>query len=249
MATMRTGALIQAVLAGLLLAAGPASAQTGQEVLSKVDDNEYSAKDTIAVVKMELVDRDGTVSARKLQMYQKGTDKRLIKFLEPAEVKGMAFLDSSDDKMYLYLPAMHKVRRIAGHVKNDNFAGTDFSFDDLSSKRFSDRVQVTKMTAQGDHYTLDLAPKPDSDSQYGRLVMSVRKADFMFDKVEFYDKSGTKWKVMERKDFRDAGKYKQSYWAQIVDLKKQHTTRNLVEKIETDTGLKDRFFSKRQLKR
>lgn len=245
----QAGMRIGTIVAGFLLMTHPASALTGQEVLSKVDDNEYSAKDTTAVVKMELEDKDGTISSRKLIMYQKGTNKRLIKFLEPADVKGMAFLDSGDDKMYLYLPAMHKIRRIAGHVKNDTFAGTDFSFDDLSSDRFSNRMSVTKMTEQGDHYILDLAAKAGTDSQYGRLVMSVRKADFMFAKIEFFDKAGSKWKVMERKDFRQAGPYKQSYWAEIVDLKRQHKTRNLVEKIDTDTGLKDRFFSKRQLKR
>ena len=122
-----------------------AAALDGDEVLKKVDDREYGAKDTTAVVKMELIDKDGSTSARKVKMFQKGATRRLIKFLEPADVKGMAFLDAGDDKMYLYLPAMHKIRRIAGHVKNDNFAGTDFSFDDLSSERFSERMKVAKI--------------------------------------------------------------------------------------------------------
>ncbi len=241
--------VVAVLLAGPMLLSSPAHALTGSEVLEKVDDMEYSARDTTAVLRMELVDKDGTTSVRKLKIFQKGADKRLIKFLEPADVKGMAFLNTGDDKMYLYLPAMHKIRRIAGHVKNDNFAGTDYSFDDLSSNRFSDRVDVASMTEHDDHYLLELKSRPDSDSQYDKLVMRVRKKDFMFDRVEFFDKSGNKWKVMTRKDFLPVGKYIQSYFAEMTDLKKQHTTRNVVESIECDTGLKDRFFSKRQLKR
>ncbi len=238
------------LLAGTMLVSPQALALTGSEVLEKVDNNEYGAKDTTAVLRMELIDKDGAKpSVRKLKMFQKGADKRLIKFLQPADLKGMAFLDTGDDKMYLYMPAMHKIRRIAGHVKNDNFAGTDYSFDDLSSNRFSDRVDVASMKELGDHYLLELKPRPDSDSQYGKLMMYVRKKDFLFDKVEFLDKSGKKWKVMIRKDFRRVGKYMQSYFSEITDLKKQHTTRNLIESIECDTGLEDRFFSKRQLKR
>jgi outer membrane lipoprotein-sorting protein len=249
---MRRSARVVTCVAGLasvtLLAPG-ALALSGQEVLERVDRKEYSAEDTTAVVEMELVDKDGTVSKRKMEMFQKGEEKRLIKFLEPADVKGMAFLDAGDDKMYLYLPAMHKIRRIAGHVKNDNFAGTDFSFDDLSSEKFSERLKVVGMEESDGHYLLHLEPKPGSDTQYGKLNMWVRQEDFMFDKIEFYDKSGEKWKVMTRKDFRDVGQYRQSFWVQMEDLNKSHKTRNIIQSIKCDMGLRSRFFSKRQLKR
>ncbi len=223
-------------------------AGSAQELLKKVDDAEYAAKDSVVVVTMELEESNGKLSKRKMEMYQLGNDKRLIKFLEPADVKGMAFLDA-DDKMYIYLPAMHKIRRIAGSVKNDNFAGTDFSYDDLSSDRFSDRMEAKAMKEEGDHFVLDLFPRPDSDSQYAMTRMWVRKKDSLFDRIEFFDKDKKKWKVLTRKDFRPAGKYTQSFLMVMEDLKKKHKTRNLVESVKCDTGLSKRFFSKRQLKR
>jgi outer membrane lipoprotein-sorting protein len=245
---IRAKVLMFSVLA-IISCSASAAAESAADILAKVDQAEYSAKDSTAVVRMELEDRDGTKSVRKMTMYQKGTSNRLIKFLEPADVRGMAFLDTGDDKMYLYLPAMHKIRRIAGHVKNDTFAGTDFSFDDLSSTRFADRLQPTKLEEKDGKYVLHLIPKPDSDSQYGELVMTIRKNDFLFEKIDFFHKDGSKWKEMIRRDFRPVGKYTQSHYVEMVDLKKQHRTRNLVERVECDTGLTDRFFSKRQLKR
>ena len=223
-------------------------AGSAQDLLIKVDDAEYAAKDSVAVTTMELEESNGKISKRKMEMYQRGNDKRLIKFLEPADIKGMAFLDA-DDKMYIYLPAMHKIRRIAGSVKNDNFAGTDFSYGDLSSERFSDRMDAKAMKEEGDHFVLDLLPRPDSDSQYAMTRMWVRKKDNLFDRIEFFDKDNKKWKVLTRKDFRPVGKYTQSFHVVMEDLKTKHKTRNLVESIKCDTGLSKRFFSKRQLKR
>ncbi|HOX44838.1 MAG TPA: outer membrane lipoprotein-sorting protein [Myxococcota bacterium] len=239
-----------ALVAALWLLSGPALALSGDEVLAKVDQAEFSAKDSTATVRMELEDADGAKSYRKMEMYQQGTSKRLIRFLEPADVKGMAFLDEgTDGGMYLWLPALQKVRLVAGHVKNDNFAGTDFSYEDLSSDTFASRLTVQGMTEDAEHHVLALQPKPDKDSDYGPVKLFVRKADFLFDRIEFSDKSGKPWKVMTRSDFRPAGKYTQSYLMEIKDVKKNHATRNFVEKLQVDTGLKDSFFSKRQLKR
>ena len=226
-----------------------ANALTKEEILKKVDEREYSAKDMVAVTKMELEGKDGSKSLRKMKIFQKGSEKRLIRFLEPADVKGMAFLSQGDEKMYLYLPAMHKIRRIAGHVKNDNFAGTDYSFEDLDSQALSERLLVQEMNENSDHYILTLSPKQGVDSQYTKFEMHVRKLDFAFDLLIFYDQSGKKWKQMSRKDFRKDGKHMQSYWTEMADLKKGHKTRSLIESVEYDTGLTDKFFSKRQLKR
>jgi hypothetical protein len=241
--------LCSGLLAAAWLLSGHAQALTGEEVLARVDRSEFSAKDSIATVRMELEDKGGAKSVRKMEMYQLGTEKCLIRFLEPADVKGMAFLDEGEDAMYLWLPELHKLRRIAGHVKNDNFAGTDFSYEDLSSDTFASRLQVQGLGEEGERYVLDLTPRPGSDSEYGRVKLFVRKADFLFDRIEFSDKAGKPWKVMTRDDFRPTGKYVQSFHVEVRDLKKNHVTRNFVEKLQVDTGLKDSFFSKRQLKR
>jgi hypothetical protein len=214
-----------------------------------MDEAEFAAKDTIAEVKMILIEKSGKTSERRMKMYQRGASKRLIKFLSPADVKGVAFLDEGKDKMYVYMPAFHKIRRIAGHVKNENFAGTDFAHDDLSTEHFTDRLEATGMSEEKDHYVLQAKRKPGEESEWSRMVMRIRKADFLFDRLEYYDNAGVKAKVFLRKDFRQSGKYVQSHWAEMADLKSGHKTQMIIEKIQCDTGIKDRMFTKRQLKR
>jgi outer membrane lipoprotein-sorting protein len=237
------------VFLAVTLVSGAAGALSGEEILKKVDQAEYGAKDTVAELKMVLVDKDGGTSERRMKILQKGDEQRLVKFLAPADVKGIGFLDAGEDKMYLYMPAFHKIRRIAGHVKNDSFAGTDFSYDDMSSERFSLKFDVSEKTEEGEHYVMILKSKPGRDWDYSKLKVWVRKKDFMFDKAIYFDKKGVAWKQFIRKEFKPVGKYTQSFWAEMTDLKKDHKTQMIVESVKCDTGLKDRTFSKRQLKR
>jgi hypothetical protein len=61
-------------------------------------------------------------------------------FQNPRDVAGTGYLsfsyddESKDDDMWLYLPAMRRVRRITGSGKNDDFMGTDFTYEDMGSR-------------------------------------------------------------------------------------------------------------------
>ncbi len=240
-------AFLLSVAAMVMVGAAGVRALEPQQLLEKCDAAEYAAKDTTAWVKMLLIESDGKTSERKLKMLQKGNSKRLIAFESPADVKGVAFLDV-DGKMHVYLPAFHKVRLVAGSAKNENFAGTDFAHDDLSSERFSDRLQAQSVAEEGDFYILQ-AKEKDADSRYSKLVIRIRKQDLLFDQVKYYDTSGQQVKEFSREDFRPIGPYTQSYLAQMTDMRKNHTTKMIVEKLEVDKNLADSLFSQRQLKR
>ena len=79
--------------------------------------------------------------------------------------------------------------------------------------------------------------------------MWVRKDNYYPTKVEFYDKSGNLWKIMERRKITQKGKYWYAREMEMKDLKEEHTTKMLLENMEFDTGLADKLFTKRYLKR
>ncbi|NIP80570.1 MAG: outer membrane lipoprotein-sorting protein, partial [Gemmatimonadetes bacterium] len=121
-----------------LWAAAPAAAQDGQQILARVDSTLAAPEDMVATQRMTLVDRDGREQVRTLRMYQKGPDRRMARFIEPAEVRDVGFLRLAEDQMYLYLPAFRRVRRIASSIKHEDFMGTDLSYEDLARTRFGD---------------------------------------------------------------------------------------------------------------
>ena len=62
----------------------------------------------------------------------------MIRFLAPAEVKGVALLvvnhpDRSSDQ-WMWTPAIGRDRRIALQDRSTRFFGTDFSFEDLEER-------------------------------------------------------------------------------------------------------------------
>ncbi len=224
-------------------------AQEAQEIVAKADSVVNAPKDQKATMKMILIDKNGNEKHREAQFLQKGDEKRIMRFTAPADQKGIAFLGLPNDVQYLYMPAFHKVRRIASHVKNTKFAGTDFTYDDLSSFKYSEDYNAKLLSEDNQFWVLELTPKPGVKKDYGKLKMWVRKDNYYPVKVEFYDKGGNLWKVMERRQIEKMGKYWVSKEMEMKDLKEQHSTIMKLEDMKFDTGLSDKLFTKRYLKR
>jgi len=233
----------------LALAAPWADAADPAALLKQIDDVEFAQKDMVSTATMKLTDSDGKQKVRKAKIWQLGDSKRMFKFLEPADVKNVGFLDLGEDVMYLYMPAFKKIRRIAGHIKNDTFMGTDFTYDDMGSTRLAEDYRPVKASQDGDHDVLELVPRDPDDKEYGKVMVHARRSDHHIVKMEFYDKAGKLWKVMTRGDYRPVGKYQISHFMEMKDLKKKHSTSMTMDEVSCDTGLKKSFFSQRQLKR
>ena len=240
---------LKSTLALVLLLVLNTFAQDAQSIISKSDAVINAPKDMHQFSQMILIDKDGDEKVRKSEMYQKGDEMRLVRFLSPADQKGIGFLSLPDDVMYLYLPAFHKIRRIASHVKNENFAGTDFSYDDMSSFKYAEEYNAKLLETKDDVYVLELTPKPGIEKDYSKLIMEIRKDNFYPVKINHYDKAGNLWKVLERKKIEKKGNYWISMEMEMKDLKKNHSTKMITDKIEFDTGLSDKVFSKRNLKK
>jgi outer membrane lipoprotein-sorting protein len=245
--------LITAITLSLLLALVvqlQAQEPTALEILQKTDEVGTAANDQHSLSTMTLIDKDGDEKVRKTEMFERGgEDKRLVRFLSPADQKGISFLSLPDDKMYVYLPAFKKIRTIASHVKNENFAGTDFSYDDIGSTGFVEDYDPELLETTDEFYVLELTPKPESEKDYGKLQIWVRKDIFFIVKTEYYDKGGNLWKIMDRRRIEQIGDYWFAMEIEMKDVKKNHSTKSVTDSMEVDTGLKDSIFTQRNLKR
>ena len=224
-------------------------ALTGEEILKKVDEVSTAPKDIHMLTTTILIDSNGNQKERKTETFQKGDEKRLIRILAPADQRGIGFLALPNDVQYVYMPAFHKVRRIASHVKNTKFAGSDFTYDDLSTFRFSKDYNAKLLQTTDKFYILELTPKPGVDKEYSKLKMWARKDNFVSVKIEYYDKKGELKKVLERRKITKIGKYWTAKEMEMRDLKENHSTKMIQDKIEFDTGLSDRIFTPRYLRR
>jgi outer membrane lipoprotein-sorting protein len=224
-------------------------AQDAQSIVAKADEVVNAPKDQTANMKMILIDKEGNEKVRETTFLQKGSEKRIMRFTSPADQKGIAFLSLPDDIQYLYMPAFHKVRRIASHVKNTKFAGTDFSYDDLSSFEYAKQYDAKQVSEDETYWVMELTPKPGVEKDYGKLKMSILKDNYYPAKIDYYDKGGNLWKQMERRNIEKIGKYWFAKEFEIEDLKEEHSTKMILSDVEFDTGISDETFTERYLKR
>jgi len=232
-----------------VLFAGNALAQSGAAVLVRVDSVLSAARDMVAIEKMTLIDKDGSQKEREIKIYQKGGEKRLVRFLSPADVRSVGFLRLTKDRLYLYLPAFRRVRRIASSIKNENFMGTDFSYEDMSQSKYGKDYAAKSLRQTTEQYILELIPRPDADVSYGKLVLAADKSNYVVRKVEYYTLSGVLQKVMKIDDIKKIDGYWFGARMEMQTVKSGHRTLLELSKVKFDQGLKDSFFSERNLKR
>jgi len=221
----------------------------GNEILQKVEEALNAPQDRVAKVKLTLIDRDGNTKIREIKMWQKGRDKRLIKFLSPVDVKGVGFLVLSDEEMYLWMPAFSRIRRIASHIKHQKFMGTDFSYNDIGKSQYTSYYNAKLIKETERIYLLELTPKPDADVAYSRLVMKVSKENWVPREVGFFDKKLKKIKVMRNEEVEEIDGYWVPTRIVMEDLEENHKTVMELIEVQHNLGLSDKIFTKRYLKR
>jgi len=204
---IKAGIVILLLIPLFTINPGYTFALQAMDIVKKGDQVVNAPQDAYILSTMVLIDKDGHKSERKSEMYQKGTEKRLVRFLSPADQKGISFLALPDDVMYLYLPAFHKIRQIASHVKNQNFAGTDLTYDDLSAFELAKGHTAQLLGEKDNAYMIRLEPEKTEGKEYSFLKVWYRKDNFYPIRIEYYDDSGSMFKVMERRNLKQVDGY------------------------------------------
>lgn len=209
-----TYALPLLLVAALVLPAVNAQRySTAQEVIDAMD-AQPAPSTTIATMRMTITASSGHSLSRTMQIWSaNGGKSQLIKFLEPADVRGSGFLSvekaSGETETLIYLPALGRVRRVAGGQKQDAFFGSDFSYEEISSLsgEFGDDFESSlKEVLPGPVYVLEGKAGPGSDTSYDRVVFEVPEETLVPRRVEFY-RGGTLVKVLTIEGTESVGPY------------------------------------------
>ena len=232
---------------------------TAEEIIQTAQDKQFP-ENSVSDLTMVLINKRGHERVRKLQTkrkrYGQGESKSVAYFLSPSDVKGTAFLvwehaDKAND-VFIYLPALKKIRRIASEQKNQSFMGSDFSYADMESDDVEDadhRILSEEELDGKSCWVIESIPKPDSDSEYGKLLSWVNKADFIPYKVEFYDKKERLYKVMLVLRTGPVGDEILPLHFSMKNVQKNHKTEISLDKIELGQEISDKEFTHRAIQR
>ncbi|MBV1874410.1 MAG: outer membrane lipoprotein-sorting protein [Gammaproteobacteria bacterium] len=117
-----------------------AEGSSARSIMEKVE-NRDNGNNAVINLNMTLIDKNGKKRIREIRSFSKDVGKdeyNAMFFLKPAEVKDTAFLNieyrnnDKNDEQYLYLPALHKTKRISSSDKTDSFMGSDLTYADMA---------------------------------------------------------------------------------------------------------------------
>lgn len=238
----------------LLFSTSTVFALTVDEIMDKMEETapDFTTQKTIS--EMILIDKDGKEETREMIMFsQEGEDEKtstLMRFLSPKSVKGVTLLNIDDgEKIYLYMPAYNKARRIASSSKGDEFMGTGLSYEDMSMN-FEDKEYEKKLLEETESvYIIEVIPS-EEDTSYKKIILMVDKEKFYTKKVEFYDINENLIKTFEIAKIKidDKGKITPMEIV-FTDVEDNQKTKIVIKEIEYDIELSSSFFSIRTLKK
>ena len=236
---------------------------TADAVARQVQDRD-TGRDSRAEMRMRLFDRQGRVRERTMQLLAlrgaRGSgDRTLVRFLYPNDIKNTGLLvwehEDADDERFLYLPALGRVRRIAGEEKQESFVGSDLSYEDIGGRDVADYTSAfanenaTWTAPDGARlpaWALESRAK-DTAAEFPRSVSVVLKDRSIVVHADIYNRRNERAKVFDVRRLERVD----NIWT-VLDLvvvnERQNTRTELTtSSIRYNVGLTENDFSRRQL--
>ena len=216
---------------------------------------------------MTIIDNRGRERVRKIatvsKLYDNGeTEKRLIRFLSPADIKGTGLLtydyENKDDDMWLFMPALRKTRRIVSTEKAKNFMGSEFTYADMTPPildNFTYEILGEEDVAATSCWKIEMIPVDDDvadENGFSKRISFVAKQDYVIRKAIYYDLDGELHKELAIENVTEIDTKNHKYRPmRMVMVNKQNGRKSVldVDEIQFNPEVKDEFFTTRYLER
>jgi hypothetical protein len=247
---------------------GRSPQERGAWVARQVQDRD-TGRDSRTAMRMRLFDRQGRSRERALTILgMKGGqgrpvpgDRSLTRFTYPNDINGTGFLvwenPAGDDERFLYLPSLGRVRRIAGNETQDSFVGSDFTYEDIGGREFTDYDYTlldenARWTAPDGSvhaaYRLESRNK-DVRARFPRVISLIRQDNFVVVRGEIHNRRDELQKVFDVRRLDRVSGIWTVFEMVMADSVQKTRTELVVEKIEYNVGLTAANFSRRELER
>jgi outer membrane lipoprotein-sorting protein len=260
----RTAGLMLGLLGCAALAQQALADPSAQEIMQK-DLLATKVLDSTSRSTFRLINASGQQRVRETDGQTKliaGTtdNRRLVNFLSPADVRGTKTLliehSAADDDIWIYLPAMKKVRRLVASNKKDSFVGTDFSYGDVIGHKVEDwnhKLMRQEKVDGRDCYVVESTPKrPEvaDNTGYSKRVSWIDKESFVALRAELYDQSGEFLKRTSAQDVELVDPKNNRYQPMKLTAENVQTGhKTIIEfaNFKANVGVSDELFAARSL--
>ncbi|EAQ98946.2 outer membrane lipoprotein-sorting protein [Congregibacter litoralis] len=199
----RSAAKARRLALSLLLAVGTCCAVSGSigadpgYSLANAIFTRDAGADLAMVGKMTLRTAKGKERTREFVIYQRDTPSglaaTLIRFNSPASIRNTALLDDPrEDGLWLYLPALDRVRRISSSNRGGRFVNTQLYYEDLRARHPGDDIHELVGDREYEGVSTQLLqsiPRDKSKSVYSKRLTWVHPELLLPLRVDLYEGS------------------------------------------------------------
>ncbi len=234
---------------------------TGYDI-AKASYNVDSGKTAHYEAVMTLYSKKGGVRTREISLRKKqfeGVKKSLITFSAPKDVAGVAYLafdfkengDVKESENWLYMPAVKKVRRISGNARQDEFMGSDFTYEDIADRGLNkdDFTLIGEENAENSEcWKIDCLAK-DQGEKIPRRILWIRKDNYLMQKAELYDQRGELQRVLVCSDIKEVDGIWTIHKMVMTNVQNGHSSELEMKSVRYNIDLADNLFTVASLER
>ena len=187
-------------------------------------------------------------------------DLSLILFNDPADVKGTILLTHSrvepaDDNQWIYLPVIHRSRRISSSNRSGKFLSSEFSFEDMGGYEIEDNTYewIRDENCPGELsltcHVVSATPI-NNNSGYTKRIIWLDQEEFRPQLVEYYNRN----RVLEKRlTFSNYSIYAGRFWRPshmlMTNLRSNRKTEMLWHDFQFNANISSRIFSPQAISR
>ncbi len=214
-----------------------------------------------AVSTLKIYDAKGRQRVRQTSMASRefdngATEKRIIRFLSPAEVRGTGMLiydyQEKNDDMWIYMPALRKTRRIVSNEKSKSFMGSEFSNADMSAPNLDDfNYSLLRLESidDADCWVIESIPINEDvmdEMGFDRKVSWIGKKDYVQRKAEYYNEDEEVFKRFTATNIKAIDPAGKKFMATHMEMLNEENGRRSVmtmDKIQYNPDVKEEYFT------
>jgi hypothetical protein len=236
---------------------------TPDEVAHAIQDRD-TGRDSRAEMRMRLFDRQGRARERVMTLLaMKGVggkgDRTLVRFTYPNDIRGTSFLvwehPQADDERFLYLPALGRVRRIAGQEKQESFVGSDLSYEDIGGRDIADysysfanenAAWAAPDGSKHPAWALESRAR-DTNADYPRSLSLVLKDRLIVVHSDIFNARNERAKVFDVRKLERVDQIWTVLDLTVVNEREKTRTELTTTSVRYNVGLGENDFSRREL--
>jgi hypothetical protein len=206
---------------------------------------------------IESTDRSGVMHKLEGKLYaikEKNHLKVMLHITAPSNVAGASYLviesgGNQEDDMYVFLPAINRVRHVTGSFANGSLLGTDFSYAEVKQivnafSGASGQVQGTEKLDGRDTHVLSIKPLPALKSPYTTVKAWVDTQNCTLMQAEFNSGTTIRKRLTSPADgIKQSGKYWYQSEVSMQDLRSGTQTIMRLSGVDSTKSISSTNFS------